>query len=55
MKEKWWQQRAAETQQHADNGNTRGLFQSLKYMYGPNKNATVPVFSLDGKTLLTST
>ena len=55
MKEKWWQQRAAETQLHADNGNTRGLFQSLKYIYGPKKNATVPVFSLDGKTLLTST
>ena len=55
MKEKWWQQRAAETQLHADNGNTRGLFQSLKYIYGPKKTATVPVFSLDGKTLLTST
>ena len=55
MKEKWWQQRAAETQLHADNGNTRGLFQSLKYIYGAKKNATVPVFSLDGKTLLTST
>ena len=55
MKEKWWQQRAAETQLHADNGNTRGLFQSLKYIYGPKKNATVPVFSLDDKTLLTST
>ena len=32
MKEKWWQQRAAETQLQADNGNTRGLFQSLKYI-----------------------
>ena len=27
----------------------------LKYIYGPKKNETVPVFSLDGKTLLTST
>ena len=55
MKEKLWQQRAAETQLNADNGNTRWLFLSLKYINGPKKNATVPVFSLDGKTLLTST
>ena len=55
MKEQWWQQQAAETQLQAYNGNTRGLFQSLKYIYGPKKNATVPVLSLDGKTHLTST
>ena len=55
MKEKRWQQRSAETQLHADNGNTRGIFQSLKYIYGPKKNATVPVFNIHGKTLLTST
>ena len=34
--------------------HTKGLFQSLKYIYGPKKNATVPVFCLDGKTLLNS-
>lgn len=54
MKDNWWKERAEETQQFADNGNTKGLFQSLKAVFGPRKSTSVPLLSSDGTKLLIS-
>lgn len=52
MKDKWWEAKAAELQQHADEHNSKKFFAGLKDVYGPSSNAMAPVRSGDG-TLLT--
>ncbi|XP_035685672.1 uncharacterized protein LOC118422260 [Branchiostoma floridae] len=52
MKNKWWESKAAELQQFADEHNTGKFFAGLKAVYGPSSNAMAPVRSADG-TLLT--
>ncbi|CAH1245993.1 Hypp7629 [Branchiostoma lanceolatum] len=52
MKDKWWESKATELQQYADEHNTRKFFAGLKAVYGPSSNAMAPVRSADG-TLLT--
>ncbi|XP_014777027.1 uncharacterized protein LOC106873996 [Octopus bimaculoides] len=52
MKDKWWENKAAELQRHADEHNSKKFFAGLKDVYGPTLNAMAPVRSADG-TLLT--
>eukprot|EP00745_Piridium_sociabile_P040226 TRINITY_DN767_c0_g1_i3.p1 TRINITY_DN767_c0_g1~~TRINITY_DN767_c0_g1_i3.p1 ORF type:complete len:1045 (-),score=247.16 TRINITY_DN767_c0_g1_i3:182-3316(-) len=52
MEDKWWEAKAAELQQYAEEHNTKKLFDGLKTVYGPSSNAMAPVRSTDG-TLLT--
>jgi len=52
MKDKWWESKAAELQQFADEHDTKKFFAGLKAVYGPSSNTMAPVRSADG-TLLT--
>lgn len=52
MKDKWWENKAADLQQYADEHNSKKFFAGLKDVYGPSSNAMAPVRSADG-TLLT--
>ena len=52
IKDKWWEAKAAELQQHADQHNSKQFYAGLKTVYGPSSNAIAPVRSTDG-TLLT--
>ncbi|XP_072178194.1 craniofacial development protein 2-like [Diadema setosum] len=52
MKDKWWENKAAELQQYADEHNSKKFFASLKDVYGSTPNAMAPVRSANG-TLLT--
>ena len=52
MKNQWWETKAAELQQHADEHRTKKFFDGLKDVYGPKSNAMAPVRATDG-TLLT--
>ena len=52
MKDNWWESKAAELQQYADEHNSKKFFAGLKEVYGPTSNAMAPVRSADG-TLLT--
>ena len=52
MKDKWWEAKAAELQQYADEHNSKKFFAGLKTVYGPSSNAMAPVRAADG-TLLT--
>ena len=52
MENKWWENKAAELQQYADEHNSKKFFAGLKDVYGPSSNAMAPVRSTDG-TLLT--
>jgi exonuclease III len=42
MKDKWWEAKAAEFQQHADEHNSKKFFDGLKAVYGPSSNAMAP-------------
>ena len=53
MKNSWWQKKAEELQELADNHDYRGLFAGLKALYGPRTNPVAPVQSGDGSQLLT--
>uniref|UniRef100_A0A0L8GRJ3 Uncharacterized protein n=1 Tax=Octopus bimaculoides TaxID=37653 RepID=A0A0L8GRJ3_OCTBM len=52
MKDKWWENKSAELQQHSDKHNSKKFFAGLKDVYGPTLNAMALVRSADG-TLLT--
>ena len=52
MRDTWWENKAAELQQYADEHNPKKFFAGLKNVYGPTSNAMAPVRSADG-TLLT--
>ena len=51
MKDKWWQQKAAELEQHWDVHNFKRFFEGLKTVYDPSSNAMAPVPSSDGPCL----
>lgn len=53
MKNSWWQRKAEELQELADNHDYRGLFAGLKALYGPRINPVAPVKSADSSELLT--
>lgn len=53
MKNDWWQRKAEELQELADNQDYRGLFAGLRAIYGPKTNPVAPVRSDDGSELLT--
>ena len=52
MKNKWWEDKAAELQEAADTHNTKALFDGLKAVYGPRSNGSAPILSADNSTLL---
>ncbi|KAK7004354.1 hypothetical protein BgiMline_005867 [Biomphalaria glabrata] len=41
-------------QRHADTGDTRSFYESLRCAYGPTYQTTAPLRSSNGSTLLTS-
>jgi len=51
MKNRWWNNKAAELQAAADRHDTRTFFRGLKVVYGPREAGSAPVKSLDGVTL----
>jgi len=51
MKNRWWNNKAAELQAAADRHNTRTFFHGMKAVYGPREAGSAPVKSLDGVTL----
>ena len=53
MKDKWWNDKAAELQAMADKNDTHGLFSGLKAIYGPRSNTVAPVKTADGSKLCT--
>ena len=48
MKNIWWDQKAANIQQLADQGDTRAYYAALKEVYGPTRGTVEPVKSSDG-------
>lgn len=52
MKNKWWENKAAELQEAADKHNTKAVYDSLKKTYGPRSNGSTPVLTADDSTLL---
>lgn len=53
LKNDWWQRKAMELQDMADNHDYRGLFAGLKAIYGPKSDSVAPVKSADGSKLFT--
>lgn len=53
MKNNWWEAKAAELQEAADQNNARALHQGLKAVYGPRVSGGNPVLTADGSSLLT--
>ena len=51
MKNRWWNNKAAELQAAADRHDTRTFYHGLKAVYGPREAGSAPVKSLDGVTL----
>lgn len=53
MKDSWWAAKARALQIAADSNDSKAFFQGLKAVYGPRDSGSVPVRSLDGRTLIT--
>jgi len=53
MKETWWSATAELLQLAADLHDMKSFYDSLKAVYGPRDTGSIPVFSKDGKTLIT--
>ena len=54
MEDSWWDAKADEMQALSDRGDSRGVFQPLKNIYGPHRPTTSPILTADGTTMLTS-
>ena len=54
MEESWWDAKADEVRALSDRSVSRGVFQSLKSIYGPRRPTSSPLLTADGNTLLTS-
>lgn len=55
LKNKWWTDKANEIQQYADTHNLKSFYQSLRQIYGPRRQTTMPLKSKDNcKTLNTT-
>ena len=52
MKNRWWQEKAAEIQSLADKKDIHGFYKAVKQVYGPPRNTSNPLRSADGSTLL---
>ena len=52
MENSWWQNKAVEIQTYFDNNDFHNLFDSIKSVYGPKRNAYAPLRSADGNTLI---
>ena len=49
----WLSNKADEIQGYADRNDTKGFYDALKAVYGPQSSGSSPLLSLDGTTLLT--
>ena len=47
MKNKWWQEKAAEIESFADRKDTRSFYAAIKQVYGPVHNSYNPIRSAD--------
>ena len=54
MEDSWWDSKAGEVQALSDRGDSRGVFQWLKSIFGPRRLTNSPMLTADGNTLLTS-
>jgi len=52
IQNKWWTNLAERTQNSADGGDYRGLYEALKAVYGPTHHVQSPLHSADGRVLL---
>ena len=53
MQDSWLSAKADEIQGYADSHDTKGLYDLLKAVYGPQSSGFSPLLSADGTTLLT--
>ena len=54
MEDSWWDVKADEVQALSDRGDSRGVFQSLKKIYGLSRPTSSPMLTAEGNTLFTS-
>jgi len=52
MKDKWWEDRAAELQAAADRKDTKAFYCGIKAIYGPTSRGSTPLYAADGTTLI---
>lgn len=52
MEDAWWDNKVDEIQHLANTGDTRGFFQAIKTIYGPQGASTTPILATDGTTVL---
>ena len=53
IQNEWWTNLAKRTQQHADLGDYRGFYKTIKAVYGPTHWAQSPLHSANGQVLFT--
>ena len=49
----WWDKKADELQQLADENSSNGFFAAIKQVYGPQKTADAPIRDAEGSQMLT--
>ena len=49
----WWDKKADELQQLADENSSKGFFAAIKQVYGPQKTAVAPIRDAEGSQMLT--
>ena len=53
MQNAWWDKKADELQQLADENSSKGFFAAIKQIYGPQKTAIAPVRDAEGSQVFT--
>ena len=53
MQNAWWDKKADELQQPADENSSKGFFAAIKQIYGPKKAAIAPVRDAEGPQVFT--
>lgn len=53
MQNAWWDKKADELQQLADENSSKGFFAAIKQIYGPQKTAIAPVRNAEGSQVFT--
>ncbi len=53
MKNVWWEKKAMELQEAADNHNSKLFHEGLRAVYGPKSGGSAPIRTADGSKLLT--
>ena len=53
MKDQWWENNAMELQVFANHNDSRSFYEPIKVMYGPLKQSTSQLLSMDCASILT--